>query len=186
MIITHPTIRSLGPSKYYRIGVIGYSNNNFDPVEGQLLVNGGIYRMYRAALQQGRISGPSDVEIVSNAENRGIARFAYLQAKMMGFHTCGIASEQAKSLPLYPCERRVFQGQLFGDELHLFLNSVDGLLRVGGGLQCKELVRSFKAMVRSSPYPRYRGDLLEYDLIKAEVPDEGVPVPFIPTTSPTQ
>ncbi len=74
-------------------------------------------------------------EVVSGWTNLGIPKQAYEEAVKRKWFTVGIACKKAYEFPRFPVDRIVVVGENWGDESPTFLNSIDVLVRVGGGKQ---------------------------------------------------
>jgi len=79
-----------------------------------------------------------DVTAVSGLTNVGVIKLAYEEAKRRGWRTWGIACEKANEFKdnWFPVDDRpVLTGDNWGDESIYFINSIDALVRIGGGPQ---------------------------------------------------
>lgn len=74
----------------------------------------------------------------------GVPLIAYNIAKKLGFRCIGIAPNKAKSLSCFNCDEKIFVGQNFGDESKKFLESIDILIKYGGGKQSQREYKEFK------------------------------------------
>lgn len=113
-----------------RIGVVGYCPPaRFDFNEAKrMLVDGFNYFERRFPnIEFSVVSGLTDI---------GIASLAYREAKKRGWKTSGIGCSKAKEYPCFPVdEKPIIIGDNWGDESETFLNSIDALIRIGGGIQ---------------------------------------------------
>ena len=111
-----------------RIGVVGYSGGKFDETIGKALVRIGLDLFEK--MHEGE-----EFSVVSGLTDMGIPAIAYRVADEKGWKTVGIACSKADDNPCYDVDERVIEGDDWGDESETFLNSIDVLLRVGGGKQ---------------------------------------------------
>jgi len=110
-----------------RVGVIGFSAQSFDEDQARRI-------LMDAFKQIKRVEG-GNVEIVSGLTWQGIPGLAYEIATAFDFQTVGIACAKARDYECFPCDRTHIIGQSWGDESATFLNSIDYLIKVGGGRQ---------------------------------------------------
>lgn len=114
-----------------RIGVIGYSGKKFDTKTAKEFIEG-IFDLL-----------PKNTVIVSGLTNIGIPKIAYECAVEHKFKTVGYACKQAKDFPCFPVDEEHIIGDNWGDESEEFLNSIDLLIKVGGGKQSEAEFRKF-------------------------------------------
>jgi hypothetical protein len=126
-----------------RIGVVGYSRDNFDHDRAKLLLI--------QAIQE--IPGINDlyldrtnVWLVSGWTDMGIPGIAYRVAQDYDMKTMGIACAKAYGMKCFPVDRFHVIGNRWGDESPTFLAAIDILIRIGGGPQSLEEVREAKDM----------------------------------------
>uniref|UniRef100_A0A832H5X4 Uncharacterized protein n=1 Tax=Oscillatoriales cyanobacterium SpSt-402 TaxID=2282168 RepID=A0A832H5X4_9CYAN len=117
-----------------RVGVVGYSGQAFDPDLGRVLV--------RKAFDA--LPHRNSIEIVSGLTRLGIPAIAYEEAVKRGWKTVGIACSKAFDYDCFPVDETIIIGTDWGDESQAFLNSVDWLIRIGGGKQSHEEARLAK------------------------------------------
>ena len=143
-----------------RIGVVGFSRPHFDHSVASTLIAKGIQHI----LQEHNVQ-PIECELVSGLTNVGIPKLAYEYASSLNMRTVGVSARSAlrARCGIYPVDQQVIVGNKYGDESQTFVNSIDVLLRVGGGPQSRHEVELFKE--------RYKGDapnalprLFEYEL----------------------
>lgn len=131
-----------------RIGIVGYSAMKFDlQLAETLLINAydNIDREY-----------PNfNKTIVSGLTDLGIPSLAYKEAVRRGWKTVGIACSRAEEYKCFPVDERIIVGNEWGEESPVFLESIDILIRVGGGEQSKRET----ALMREKGKP-----IVEYDL----------------------
>ena len=139
-----------------RIGVVGYSAQKFDEAEATRLLrrafNGIDYGFDRRFY-----FGP--VAVVSGLTDLGIPALAYREAVSRGWRTIGIACSKAVEYPCFPVDKRIIVGDNWGDESPTFLNSIDFLVRVGGGKQAMREAAEFRKMKGNREFA-----VAEYDL----------------------
>ncbi|KYK27107.1 hypothetical protein AYK26_00205 [Euryarchaeota archaeon SM23-78] len=139
-----------------RLGVVGYCPPaKFDVKKAEALVNQGYNRV---------VADFPDTEntVVSGLTNVGVLKIAYEQAKRRGWRTAGVACEKVYEFQdnWFPVdEKPVIIGENWGDESQTFLETIDVLLRVGGGIQSIREAIQTRAMGK----PVY-----EYELEKIE------------------
>ncbi|MBN2052704.1 hypothetical protein JW756_04325 [Candidatus Woesearchaeota archaeon] len=115
-----------------RIGVVGYCPpTRFDEGKAGQLINEAYNRI--------RIDFSGfDIIVVSGITNCGVLKIAYEQAKKRGWKTAGVGCKKALDFKnnWFPIdEEPVIIGDNWGDESEYFINSIDALIRVGGGPQ---------------------------------------------------
>lgn len=115
-----------------RIGVVGFCHpTKFDYVQAWSLVKKGIEEAAKNRNDVMIVGGLTDVE--------SIHRIGYYIARQQGWNCGGIACEKAKKFAWFPMSQDgdvlVIEGTNWGDESERFLNSIDVLVRVGGGPQ---------------------------------------------------
>ena len=122
-----------------RIGVVGYSAQKFDIATANSL-------LYSAFDYISMHYPNRPIEIVSGLTLYGIPKLAYEAAFVLGYSTRGIAPECAVTMPCWDCDEVTIVGKTWGDESETFLNSIDILLRIGGGKQSHEETNIAKSM----------------------------------------
>lgn len=131
-----------------KIGVAGYSAQRFDIQEAQ--------RMLREAYDQIDSQHPEiSKAVVSGLTNIGIPALAYREAVSRGWRTVGIACSKASEYECFPVDERIIVGSEWGEESPRFLQTLDVLVRVGGGGQAKRETAEIKALGKP---------VFEYDL----------------------
>lgn len=134
--------------KTLRIGVTGYSLQKFDEEAAGF--------MLKAAFQYLKMQHRAEnVDIVSGLTNLGVPAVAYQIARDLEFTTTGIACVLAKEYKCFPVDQEVIVGEQWGEESETFLNSIDVLVRVGGG---KQAIRETK-LASSKGIPTMEFDL---------------------------
>ena len=118
--------------KRLRLGVVGYcSPTKFDETKALSYIK-------EAFDEVGYSFKDYQITIVSGLTNDGILRLAYEEARGRGWKTAGVACEKAYEFRdnWFPVdEDPVIIGKNWGDESEVFLNSIDALVRIGGGIQ---------------------------------------------------
>lgn len=136
-----------------RIGVTGYSAQKFDQEEAELLLNSAfdaINMKYpdRQSLTRNekpiRAVRTNEKIVVSGLTNLGIPGLAYRLAEKRGWKTIGIACSKAEEYECWPVNKKIIVGKEWGDESQTFLDSIDILIRIGGGQQAKRETETFK------------------------------------------
>ena len=111
-----------------RIGVVGYTTQDFDKDKALELIKETYDFLDK------RYEGLSKV-VVSGLTNIGMSAIAYQEAVDRGWKTVGIACSKAKNMDWFPVDKHIITGDKWGEESSLFLNSIDLLVRIGGGKQ---------------------------------------------------
>lgn len=135
-------------AEVFRIGVVGYSARGFDEAKALILL--------KTAYDTIEHEFPSSTKVVvSGLTDVGIPAVAYREAVQRGWRTVGIASAKAMEYRLFPVDERIIVGNEWGDESPTFLQSIDVLVRIGGGIQ--SLAESYQMKQSGKP-------VFEYDL----------------------
>lgn len=109
----------------FKVGIVGYSGQKFNTERASTII--------KKAFD--RILSDDEVAIVSGLTAIGIPNMAYQEADRRGWQTIGIACSKAQDYECYPCDEVHIVGSEWGDESSLFLDSIDLLIRIGGGKQ---------------------------------------------------
>ncbi|MDP3640473.1 MAG: hypothetical protein Q8R53_04725 [Nanoarchaeota archaeon] len=133
-----------------KIGVVGYSWQNFDEEEAIRLLREAYDTLERQYPQEKKavISGLTDI---------GIPALAYREAVSRQWRTIGIACSKAKQYTCFPVAEEILIGDDWGDESATFLDSIDVLVKVGGGKQAIAEMNAFRETgkpVREYQLPR--------------------------------
>lgn len=111
-----------------RIGVVGYSAQKFDRPTAE--------RMIKEAYDSIDLRYKDRPKaVVSGLTDLGIPGLAYREAKRRGWRTVGIATSKATDYECFPVDEKIIVGKDWGEESPKFLDSIDILVRVGGGKQ---------------------------------------------------
>jgi hypothetical protein len=130
------------------IGITGYSAQKFDNSEAQ--------RMLREAYDKIHADYPDrEKYIVSGLTDLGIPALAYREAVARGWKTVGIACSKASEYACFPVDEKIIEGNDWGQESPRFLDTLEVLVRIGGGGQARR--ETAEAKVRGKP-------VIEYDL----------------------
>ena len=131
-----------------KIGVVGYSWQKFDEAEALRKLREAYDTLERQHPQEQKavISGLSDI---------GIPALAYREAVSRHWRTVGVACSKAKQYACFPVDETVIVGEEWGDESATFLDSLDVLIKVGGGKQ---------AIAETNAFKERRKPVLEYQL----------------------
>lgn len=116
--------------KQVRVGVMGYSGQKFD-------INKANESLKSAFDIIEDMFPESEIIVVSGYTNLGVPALAYAEAVKRGWKTAGVACNQAKEYPVFPCDEVTLVGENWGDESPTFLKTSDLFVRVGGGGQSK-------------------------------------------------
>ncbi len=111
-----------------KIGVVGYSAQKFDESEAEIMIQDAF------DVLQG-LYGSKSFAVVSGLTDLGIPATAYKEASERGWRTVGIACSKAAEYDCFPVDEEILVGDEWGDESPTFLDSIDVLVRVGGGNQ---------------------------------------------------
>lgn len=125
--------------KLLKIGVVGFSRNQFDKKKSREILRQIFVNLITKHPDK-------EIHIVSGYTNSGIPKIAYELADEFGFVTVGYSAQQALSVKsgVYPVKEVIIRGNRFGDESVDFVNYLDGLIRIGGGKQSRDEVDLFK------------------------------------------
>jgi len=118
-----------------KIGIIGYSTQSFDKRKAREEIK----RIYNELEDK-----YGNVSIISGYTNLGIPKIAYEEATNRGWKTKGIACKKAHNYETYPVDEYIIVGENWGDESEKFLNSVDILVKIGGGEQSDNELKKSK------------------------------------------
>ena len=131
----------LEKSKKIKIGVVGFSRNQFDKADAQ--------RKLKAVLAfLTKENDPQSFELVSGYTASGVPKIAYILADELGIETVGFSVKQATKVKsgVYPVKKTIIVGEKFGDESNAFIAYIDLLIRIGGGQQSRQEVELFKKL----------------------------------------
>lgn len=120
-----------------RIGIIGYSAQDFNKLKAREIINNEYDNL--------EAKYGNNITIVSGYTALGIPKIAYELADERGWKTVGVACKKAQNFETYNVDKRIIEGEDWGDESDEFLNRIDLLLKVGGGEQSKkEIIKARK------------------------------------------
>jgi len=122
-----------------RIGIVGFSGGKYNVKVAEALLELAIKLVEEYESKEGK-----DVSLVSGLTDMGIPGMAYRIAQKKGWKTVGIACEKAHENPCFPVDEEIIVGKEWGDESETFLDSIDVVIRVGGGAQSFEEVKKAK------------------------------------------
>lgn len=114
--------------KIIHIGVVGYSAQKFNELNAQAFINDAfnlIQNHYENA----------DFVVCSGLTNLGVPKLAYDNAVGRNWRTVGYAPKCAEEYEWFPVDRHIIVGENWGDESDAFIDSLDILLKIGGGKQ---------------------------------------------------
>lgn len=115
-----------------RVGVVGYSSQKFNKIKAWDLLKEGFEQIKSD-------SNTNKLMVISGLTDIGIPSLAYYIARQNGWNIGGIGPERALEYKWFPMsndgDELVISGEDWGDETPKFLDSVDVLLRIGGGVQ---------------------------------------------------
>lgn len=109
------------------IGVIGFSGQSFDIDDAKDNIKKSFDMFIDPKYK--------DISVVSGLTNVGIPKLAYEEATRRGWKTVGIACSLEEEYECFPVDKTTIVGDQWGDESEEFLDSIDVLLKFGGGKQ---------------------------------------------------
>jgi hypothetical protein len=132
-----------------KIGVVGFSRNQFD----QVAARKHLYSFFQHLREK---HGDRSIEIVSGYTAQGVPLIAYELAREFGMQTVGFSAKQALGVRVgvFPCDKEIIVGARFGDESEAFVAYIDGMIRIGGGPQSRREVEMFKTLYPVSELSR--------------------------------
>jgi hypothetical protein len=123
---------------HVRIGVVGYCPpTKFDEQEARRMIVEA-YDLIAARYNKWPIA------IISGLTNVGVLAIAYDEAVKRRWRTVGVACSLASNHPLFPVDEQLIVGDSWGDESDIFVGSLHGLIRIGGGKQSIEETKVVK------------------------------------------
>ena len=120
-----------------RIGVIGWITQSFDVNKARILITR-VFGLINQKYPKRR------KEVVSKLVNIGVPALAYNEAVVRDWRTMGIAPSIAKTLPCFPVNEEIIEGNGWYEESRLFIEKLDILVRIGGLYQCYDESREAK------------------------------------------
>lgn len=115
-----------------RVGVVGYTDPKFDKIKAWELLKEGFKKIQSD-------NNTNKLVVISGLTDMGMSSLAYYIARQNKWNIGGIAPEKALEHKWFPMsndgDELVISGEDWGDETPKFLDSIDVLLRVGGGVQ---------------------------------------------------
>jgi hypothetical protein len=114
---------------YFRLGLVGSLGVPVDEAAMRATVANAYDELLAQITQQRPIS------LVAGLTNKGINKIGYEIARERGWHTAGIACFQSKPRNRFAVDTMILVGANWGDESETFLDSIDALVRIGGGPQ---------------------------------------------------
>lgn len=130
------------------IGVVGYSAQKFNESEAERMIFEAFNQIDAQYAEKAKV-------VVSGLTNIGIPALAYKEAAARGWRTVGIACSKAVEYECFPVDEEIIVGDEWGDESSTFLDTIDLLVRIGGGKQ--SLTETAEMKSRGKP-------VIEYDL----------------------
>jgi hypothetical protein len=140
-----------------RVGLVGYSKQKFDQSKALELVSEafdvvenlheqteGSQEFLKFHFGEVRVTHT----LVSGLTDIGITAIGYREAQSRGagWYLVGVACKKAKGYPCFPVHREIIVGDNWGDESTTFINSIDVLIRIGGGEQSKREIAMARAL----------------------------------------
>ena len=122
-----------------KIGVVGYIRECFDPSQARDFLKKILYQILEGLNNH-------EIELVSGYTNAGVPKISYQLAQELGLVTVGFTAKAAlnSSFELFPVQKSIIVGEQFGDESKAFIEYIDVLIRIGGGVQSHSEVAMFK------------------------------------------
>lgn len=114
------------------VGFIGYSGQKFDENKAQQIINK-VFDNLDQEREQGK-----QFKIVSGLTAYGIPLMVYKEQDKRGYHTVGVACQEAKSLDCWDVDEEYIEGENWGDESETFLSMLDRMVKIGGGKQSEQ------------------------------------------------
>lgn len=118
--------------KIVRVGVVGYSDKKFNKVNAWNLLKKGFEQIQSD-------NNVNKLMVISGLTDLGIPSLAYYIARQNDWNIGGIAPAVALEYKWFPMsndgDELLIVGEDWGDETPIFLDRIDILLRVGGGVQ---------------------------------------------------
>ncbi len=115
-----------------RVGVVGYTAEKFDKIKAWELLKEGFEKIQSE-------NNTNKLMVISGLTDLGIPSLAYYIARQNDWNIGGIAPEKALESRWFPMsndgDELVLSGEDYGEETPKFLDSIDVLLRIGGGVQ---------------------------------------------------
>ncbi|WP_299458984.1 hypothetical protein [uncultured Microscilla sp.] len=126
-------------SEPLRIGVVGFSRNQFDKKTAA-------EKLEKIIAQIMTHYPNKNYELVSGLTNMGVPQLTYMLADRLGIDTVGFSASQAFRVRagIYPVKQQIIVGEKFGDESDAFVQYIDVLVRIGGGQQSRHETTLFK------------------------------------------
>lgn len=115
------------PKEPVRVGVVGYSARKFDKKKG--------LGFLREAFDEIERKYGKNIMIVSGLTDLGVPALAYREAVKRGWKTSGIACAKAEKYDTFDVDEKIIVGKEWGDESQTFIDSIDLMIRIGGGKQ---------------------------------------------------
>jgi hypothetical protein len=131
----------------YKIGVVGWSSIGFDINYATKILN----EFYTEV----RKKHNGTISIVSGWSNIGIPQIATNLAQKFGFIRIGYSAAEVLKYELCDVDIGYIVGEKFGDESEAFVDYVDEILKLGGGLQAE---RELKYAIKN------KKNVIEYEL----------------------
>ena len=119
-------------TKYFRIGVTGYSSALFEKKQASLLLKDAI----KQAIKLNTENKP--IAIVSGLTNIGIPALAYQLATELKYYTVGYACKKAEEYDCFDVDSKHIIGTDWGTESETFLENIDAFISIGGGKQTEK------------------------------------------------
>jgi hypothetical protein len=116
-----------------RVGLVGYSSQKFDQSKALEYISEAFDVVEELFGSDGHI-------LISGLTDVGIPWIGYREADRRDWYLIGVACARAKDYPCYHVHKEVITGDNWGDESEKFLDSIDILIRIGGGKQSKREV----------------------------------------------
>ncbi len=119
------------------IGVVGYSGKPFDREKALKLLSD-VLSFAHALFDD------EPPTLVISINDLGVPAIAFAIAKRYGWKVVGMGCEAAKEYKLLPVDRSVYVGIEWHEGSEVFIDLLDVLIRVGGGVQSHDEVRMAK------------------------------------------
>lgn len=124
----------ISTKKPVRVGIVGYSLGKFDKKKALSFL--------REAFDELERNYGENVVIVSGLTDLGVPALAYREAVKRRWRTSGIACVKAEKYDTFDVDEKIIVGKEWGDESQTFIDSIDLMIRIGGGKQSYKEIKT--------------------------------------------
>ena len=125
--------------KTIKIGFVGYSISQFDNDTANKILDNIFKEINEKYPKQ-----EYNVEIVAGGTALGIPLLVYRHSIINEYKNIGFMCKQGYNYSLYPCDIIYAIGEHWGDESESFIDYIDVLYKIGGGMQSMNEVQLAK------------------------------------------